>query len=66
MAFNTLSEARTAGMSGHNPIAISEVLAFCELVGIANYELRSKYLLLVREMDQVCLTHWADNNKKAK
>lgn len=65
LAFNSLSMARQTGVSGSQPILVSEVLAYCVLVGIASPQQRSKYLSLVQEMDQLCLAHWADLQKQA-
>jgi len=66
-AFTTLSQARpSAGMGGRSAIPVSEVLAFCQLVGIASREERLKYLSLIQELDQICLEHWADEAAKTK
>lgn len=65
-AFQLLSPSRPfGGMGGRGAIAISEVLAFCELVGIAIREERLKYLLLIQELDQVYLEHAAAEAKKS-
>jgi hypothetical protein len=53
-----------SGMGGAAAIPISEVLAFCALVGIAIREERVKYLDLVQELDQLCLEHWAKEASK--
>ena len=64
-AFNHLSSARpSGGMGVAAAIPVSEVLAFCELVGIAIREERVKYLDLVQELDQICLEHWAKEASK--
>ena len=67
-AFTDLSASRpSGGMGGASAIPISEVLAFCELLGIANLRERAKYLRIVRELDRICLDHWADAlNQKQK
>lgn len=65
-AFNALSRSRPTGMHGSSAILISEILAYCELMGIANPQLRVKYLNLMQEMDQVCLDHWAELQKQTK
>lgn len=61
-AFNDLSASRPPGGMGGGaaPIPISEVLAFCELLGIANLRERAKYLRLVKELDKICLDHWSE------
>lgn len=63
-AFNDLSSSRPSSMGGASPIPISEVLAFCELLGIANLRERAKYLRLVRELDKICLDHWSEALKQ--
>ena len=64
-AFNQLSSSRASGMGGAGAIQISEILAYCLLVGIANREERVKYLSLVQELDHICLEHWAQEAKKS-
>ena len=64
-AFNSLNRSRqSGGMGGSSPILVSEVLAYCQLVGIASGKERVKYLNLVQDLDQICLTHWAEEQKK--
>ena len=66
-AFTTLSQSRpSGGMGGRSAIPISEILAFCQLVGIASKEERLKYLSLIQELDQICLEHWAEESAKTK
>lgn len=64
-AFSCLSRARQSGHAGSQPIPISEIKSYCELVGIASREQRSKYLSLVQELDQLCLEHWAELQKQS-
>lgn len=53
-------------MSGAGSIPISEILALCQMVGIANPELRAKYLDLIQDLDEIWLKHWADKQPKGK
>jgi hypothetical protein len=62
LAYQTLDDGRTAGMAGPNPIAIADIEAYCNLTGIASRRERLKYLRLVRRLDQVYLSHWAEKN----
>lgn len=55
---------QSGGMGAASPISVSEILAYCQLVGIANQRERVKYLNLVQDLDQICLTHWAEEQKK--
>lgn len=61
-AFCALSAARASGMNGPNAIAISEILALLDLVGIASVDLRPKYLRLIQKLDRVYLDHCAEKN----
>lgn len=63
-AFQTVSAARPVGISGNSGIPVYEILAFCQLVGIASREERVKYLSLIQDLDQICLEHWAKEAKK--
>lgn len=49
--FGRLNHSRQAGM-GHQPILVSEVLAYCELFGIDSMEKREDLLFLIQELDQ--------------
>lgn len=64
IAFNSLSQARPQGMNGSGPIPVSEILALCQLVGIANQPERVKYLNLIQQLDYICLEHWASERSK--
>jgi hypothetical protein len=65
-AFSTLDDSRLPGFHSVSPILVSEVWAYCQLMGIVNQRLRSKYLSLVKAMDKVCLNHWAEYQKQQK
>jgi hypothetical protein len=65
-AFECLSSSRPSGFNTVAAIPVSEVLAYCVLVGIVNKRARAKYLSLVQDMDQVCLKHWADAQDKSQ
>lgn len=57
--------ARQVGPHGFQAIPISEIKAYCDLVGIASPAQRAKYLTLVQELDQLCLEHWAEKQSQA-
>jgi hypothetical protein len=63
--FQTLSESRTYGLGGPDALRISEVLALCQLTGIAYPAEKSKYLRIVQRLDRVYLTHWSKQPKQA-
>lgn len=65
-AFFALSAARGSGMGGPNPIPVSELLAYLNLMGIASYTARSKYLRLVQQMDSTYLGHCAEKAAQTK
>lgn len=56
-AFHSLHAARPHSSAGPAPIAVSEVLAYCELVGIASVPQRVKYLRLMQRLDAVYFDH---------
>lgn len=63
-AFRGLDQARRMGHSAPDPLQISEVLAYLQLVGIAQQDLRSKYLRILQMLDRVFMKHWSDNQPK--
>ena len=65
-AFLSLHSARTFGMSGPDPIRVTEVLAYLELVGIASPEHRAKYLRLIQTQDAVFLENHAEKAAKSQ
>ena len=46
-------------MSSAGSIPISEIFAYCQLVGIASKDQRVKYLNLVQDLDQIWLDYKA-------
>lgn len=50
------------GVNQPNPIAVSEIEALCNLLGIASKTERLKYLRLIRRLDRVYLGEWAEKN----
>lgn len=66
-AFVTLSEQRDySDMGRPQSIKVSEILAFCTLVGIASQQERVKYLNLIKDLDQIWTQHVADTQKNKK
>ena len=53
------------GMSSPNPLAISEIFAYCQLQGIASTAQRSKYLRIIQMLDRAYTAHWSENKPKA-
>lgn len=49
-AYNSLSGSRRIGLSA-GPIPVSEVLSYCELVGIADLDERELLLTVVQTLD---------------
>jgi hypothetical protein len=49
------------GFSRPDPLKVSEVLALCDLRGIAQPSERSKYLSIVQQLDQVFFNHLAES-----
>lgn len=66
VAFNSLSASRPNNGMGVSPIPMSELLSYCQLVGIANFSERSKYLRLVQSLDRVFLEHQSEKLKAQK
>ena len=66
-AFSLLSEQRDySDMDRPQAIKVSEILAFCTLVGIASQMERVKYLSLIKALDQIWTKHAADTQKNKK
>lgn len=61
-AFYALNASRANGMGGAEPIPISEVLAYLQLVGIASISARAKYLRLIQKLDATYLKHHAEKS----
>lgn len=66
LAFHSCSRSRPMTMVGAGAIPISEVCAYCQLVGIASVAERSKYLNLLQDMDQIWLDHQAKKQPSKK
>lgn len=62
-AWQLLDEGRPSGMAGPGAISISEIEAYCNLMGIASRNERLKYLRLIRRLDRVYLETWAEKHK---
>lgn len=65
-AYNTLANAREAGMSGPQPIRLTEIDAYFSLLGIDERPERVKYLGLIQRLDSVYLQHAAEQVAKNK
>ena len=57
-AFFAIGDSRRMGMNSPDPIQITEILAFCQLMGIESFDVRSKYLRLTQRMDAAYLNYW--------
>ena len=64
-AFSALNSARPVGASGNEPIPVSEVLAYLQLVGIASPDERSKYLRLIQKMDATYKAYVAERTPQS-
>lgn len=63
-AFNCVSRGRPIGdMGGTGRIAVSEIHAYLQVVGIANKSLRVKYLRLIQMLDDVFVGHYLERDK---
>lgn len=62
-AFDTLSSARPLGYNAPNPIALSEINAYCDLAEIKDQEQKADLLYFVQALDAVWMREWV---KKAK
>lgn len=56
-AFYELSAGREYGMGGAQQIRVSEILAYCQLVGIDDHEQQAQLMKYVQHMDPVFLEH---------
>lgn len=63
-AYDHLTSARTIGMASPDPIQVSEILALCQLLGIASVTDRAKYLRIIQKMDRTFLDHWESSRPK--
>ncbi len=64
-AWQSLQWSREVGM-GVGAIAVSEVLAYCELGGVTNLDYRAQLLRLLQRLDMTFLKHLSDEEKKRK
>lgn len=55
--FFTLSDARQHNQTGLLPIQVSEVLAYCDVVGIPRGDPAAKMLRIVQAMDKAYLAY---------
>lgn len=56
-AYYCLSAARTAGFGGADPIQVSEIVAYLNLVGVSGAEERARYLRTIQQLDHTYLTY---------
>jgi hypothetical protein len=64
-AWQALQLSRDVGF-GIGAIRVSEVLAYCELLGIRDLEVRESLLRQIQAMDGVFLKHCADKAEESK
>ena len=62
-AFRILSNARTSGFT-HNPIAVSEVVAYATAFGYAPADDLDEFLRFIQAMDRAWLKHHAPKTDK--
>lgn len=51
-AFQDLSRSRSYSQAGPQPLAMGEILAYCQMFDIEGYEFRKKLLALVQALDR--------------
>lgn len=54
------------GVNAPDPLQVSEILAYCQLVGIASLASRAKYLKLLQALDGIYLEHWHSTHPSPK
>lgn len=57
-AYDHLTTSRRMGVSAPDPLQVSEILALCQLLGIASADHRAKYLRIIQKLDRTFLDHW--------
>lgn len=65
-AYYSLTAARSSGFGGAEPIRISEVVAYLDLVGVRDPDERAKYLRVVQHLDHTFLTHVRQKDEQAR
>ncbi len=65
-AFRLLSASRLWSEVGPQPIQLSEIKAYMQLVGIKDKSTKLKYVRLIRSMDSVTLKHIHAERDKAR
>lgn len=63
-AYDHLASARTMGVASPDPIQVSEILALCQLLGIASVSDRAKYLRIIQKLDRTFHDHWEATRPK--
>ena len=64
-AWQALQWSRDVGF-GIGAIPVSEVLAYCALMGISDLDQRERLLRAIQRLDEVFLKHHAEEQKKKK
>jgi hypothetical protein len=65
-AYYSLTAARSSGFGGAEPIQISEIVAYLDLVGILDRDERAKYLRHVQRLDNAYLTYAREKDAQAR
>lgn len=64
--FSGLSASRSYSDGGPQPIRISEILAYCQLMGVSQLEARQDTLQMVQALDGVWMTHQVEKISKGR
>lgn len=64
-AFQTLSKARRPAFSGASDIVLTDILAYADLIGVRDPDLRSQLCRIIVEMDAAFLNFIAERKPKA-
>lgn len=60
--FNVLSNSRTAGMSGYNPIDLPSILQYAQAIGVKRLGLR-RFIRIIQYLDNRFLLFWQKKQK---
>ena len=64
LAFRSLNKSRLRTEAGPQAVQISELLAYCQLLGIDGAEDRSKFLYMIQELDAEYLDISSERQKQ--
>ena len=65
-AFQTLSKARRPSFGGLSDIVLTDILAYADLIGLKDFDLRSQLCRIIIDMDAAFLEWVRDHKPKPK